>query len=58
MKQGGDLFSVLPSHIVSPTILWTGQYEDFKFMIRIETIKFWLLEKEWLPKLLNLQHDP
>lgn len=50
--------SILPSHTVSPTILWTDHYQGFKFMIRIGTIKFWLPEKELLPKLLNLQHDP
>lgn len=58
MKQGGDSVSILPGHTVSPTILWTDHYQDFKFMIRIGTIKFWLPGKELLPKLLYLQHDP
>lgn len=50
--------SILTSHTVSPTIVSTGQYQVFKFMVRIETMKYWLPQEELFLKLLNLQHDP
>lgn len=36
MKQGGDSVSVLPSHTVSPTILWTDYYQVLNLWLGLE----------------------